>query len=67
MRKYIPADILDEAKTAINSHVPIGDVARRMGIDVDDLRERLGMPPLKRSDPETGCDLWQMDRLDGVL
>ena len=69
MSKYIPADLLDEAKHAIRSHVPIGDVARRLGIEVDDLRHRLDLPSLKPipTDAEPTTDLWAADELNARL
>jgi hypothetical protein len=66
MRRYIPGDLLDEAKQAIRSHVPIGDVARRLGIEVEDLRHRLDLPSGKLSQEPT-TDLWRSDELQERL
>ncbi len=70
--KYIPADFLEEARLAIRAGVPIGDVSRRLGIEPDELRHRLGLPvskrePAVRDHKETGVDLWRADDLDRVL
>ena len=67
MTKYIPADLLDEAQLAIKSHVPIGDIARRLGIEVDDLRHRLDLPAGNTFKQELKTDLWAADALDQVL
>ena len=67
MIKYIPADLLDEAKHAIRSHVPIGDVARRLGIEVDDLRHRLDLPAGNTFKQELTTDLWAVEKREGQL
>lgn len=67
--RYICSDLLDEAKLAIGSGVPLGDVARRLNISPEELRQRLEMPSLEpvATPDEPACDLWSSDRLDSVL
>lgn len=70
--KYLPADLLEEARLAIRAGVPIGDVAGRLGVESTELRSALGMPEVTRPKPirgdrESGVDLWRADDLDRVL
>lgn len=66
--KRIPVHLLHEAEIAINSHVPVGDVARRLGVEVDELRTQLGMPLWKEVPADAdGFDLFRVDELDAVL
>ncbi len=67
--KYIDGDLIAEAELAIRSGVPLGSVARRLNIEPEELRQRLGMPAQKpvATPDEPACDLWGTDRLDGVL
>lgn len=44
MSKYLDGDTLDEARDAIRSYVPIEQVAGQLGIEPDDLRNRLDLP-----------------------
>ena len=69
--QYIPGDLLEEARLAIKAHVPVGTVSRRLGISVEELKERLEIPlftdkPI-RGDVESGVNLWRCDDLDCVL
>ncbi len=66
--KYLPGDILQEAEEAIRSGIPLGTVARRLGIEPDELRRALSIPSLKPIQPQdVDADLWASDRLDGLL
>lgn len=65
--RYLSADEIAEAFEAYRNGITLDHIAGHLRITVGELRHVLNLPPLKRSDPETGCDLWQMDRLDGVL
>ncbi len=65
--RYLDADTIADARNAWGCGVPLDRIAGHLQVTVAELRHILNLPPLKRSDPEAGCDLWQMDRLDGVL
>ena len=65
--RYLDADTLADCRNALGCQVPIAKIAGHVGVSVDELRHALGMPPLKRSDVEAGCDLWRTHEIDDVL
>ena len=65
--KYISADEIAEAFEAYRNHIPLDRIAGHLRVTVAELRHILNLPALKRSDPETGCDLWRVPELEAQL
>ena len=58
--RYISADEIAEAFEADRNHISHDQIAGHLRISVSELRNVLNLPPLKRPDPEAGCDLWRV-------
>ena len=65
--RYLSADEIAEAFEAYRSGIPLDRIAGHLGITVSELRDVLGLPALKRSDPKSGCDLWRTHEAERQL
>lgn len=65
--RYIDADEIAEAFEAYRNGITLDHIAGHLRITVSELRHVLNLPPLKRSDPETGCDLWRVGEAERQL
>ena len=65
--RYLSADEIAEAFEAYRQGITLDVISRHLRITVADLRHVLNLPPLKRSDPETGCDLWRTHEVERQL
>ncbi len=65
--RYIDADEIAEAFEAYRNGITLDNIAGHLRLTVAELRHVLNLPPLKRSDPETGCDLWRVGEAERQL
>ena len=65
--RYIDGTERDEASEAYRQGIPLDRIAGHLRITVAELRHVLNLTPLKRSDPETGCDLWRVAEAERQL
>lgn len=65
--RYLSSDEIAEAFEAYRSGIPLDQISEYLRITVGELRHVLNLPPLKRSDPETGCDLWRVHEAERQL
>ncbi len=65
--RYISADEIAEAFEAYRNGIPLDRIAGHLRVTVAELQHILNLPALKRSDPETGCDLWRTHEAERQL
>ena len=64
---YIAQDNLDQCREAMRQGRSLEQLAGQLRCDPEHLARLLGLPAIKRSGPETGCDLWRTDEVESQL
>ena len=65
--RYLDQSTRDEAAEAYRNGITLDNIAGHLRVTVAELRHILNLPALKRSDPETGCDLWRVGEAERQL